>query len=211
MNYILLILFLLAAYKFTEQKENFKKLKTCRECRIELSKKKRAKGEKVDPIKIFKKCIDQTHCVKNDLCTFCVEKDKSIDSNLVKTIENDDYGNFTVDLNNCKKFRYCRDEFENGICNTDEWNKEGGEKYCCNPCVSEIRKNIDEADENALDIARTCMTNLKLDEKNLWNNEYDIKQGVCSLKTIQTLKDRQRQKRKIKHQRRVKNLKRMSK
>ena len=38
----------------------------------------------------------------------------------------DDYGDFTVDLNNCKKFRYCRDEFENGICNTDEWNKEGG-------------------------------------------------------------------------------------
>ena len=95
MNYILLIIFLLAIYKFTEQKENFEKLKTCRECRIELSKKNRANGKKVDPIEILKECIDKTHCVKNDLCTFCVEKDKSIDSNLVKTVENDDYGNFT--------------------------------------------------------------------------------------------------------------------
>jgi hypothetical protein len=222
MNYTLLILFLLAIYKFTEQKENFEKLKTCRDCRIELSKEKRKDGEEVDPIKIFKECINKKHCVKNDICTYCVKRvaknteDSSTDPSLIKTIkeytkEDGFEKDVKVDLNNCKKFRYCRDEFENGMCNTEKWNKIGGERYCCNPCISEIRKNIDEADESALNIAKTCMNNLKLDENILWKNEFDIKQGVCSLKTIQNLKDIVKQKKQKKNRRRIKNLKRQIK
>jgi len=199
MNYTLLILFLLAIYKFTEQKENFVKKKTCKECRIELSRKKRKERKPIDPIEIFKECINKEHCVKNDICTYCVKKvaknteDSSTNPSLIKTIteytkEDGFEKDVKVDLNNCKKFRYCRDEFENGMCNTEEWNKVGGERYCCNPCISEIRKNIDEADESSLNIAKTCMNNLKLDENILWKNEFDIKQGVCSLKTIKSLK-----------------------
>ena len=116
------------------------------------------------------------------ICNFCVTRDKSKDDNLIKTVDNEDYGKFTVDLNNCKKFRTCRDTFLDGYCNTPEFNREGGERYCCQPCVSSIRANIDESDEDALDILKTCRTNLKLDEEKLWNDPYDNEQGVCSRK-----------------------------
>ena len=143
-------------------------------------------------------------------------EDSSTDPSLIKTIEEhtkkDGFDkDVKVDLNNCKKFRYCRDEFENGICNTEKWNKEGGDKYCCTPCVSEIRKNIDEADESALNIARTCMNNLKLDGEKLWNNEYDIQQGVCSLTTINRLKINYRNKNVKKKKKRKRGMERMEK
>ena len=140
------------------------------------------------------------------MCNFCVTRDKSKDDNLIKTVDNEDYGKFTVDLNNCKKFRTCRDTFLDGYCNTPEFNREGGERYCCQPCVSSIRANIDESDEDALDIAKTCRTNLKLDEEKLWNDPYDNEQGVCSRKTIQDAKARKNDRRQKDRRNRERNI-----
>ena len=48
----------------------------CKNCRKELSLKKRKQGEKINPNEIINECIKEAQCDENDYCNFCVTRDK---------------------------------------------------------------------------------------------------------------------------------------
>lgn len=177
MNYILILILII--YLLNKKKENFSSDNKCKECRKKGVSERRKKNKKIDPKEIFRECIKKDKCNNIDFCNYCVKNEKGNDKNLVKVIDGyrktDGYEeDISVDLNKCKKFRYCHDNFEGGICNTDKWRKLGGIKHCCKPCIRKLKKGIDESDESNSVLSKICMNKLKL-------NDTD-EEGVCSRK-----------------------------
>lgn len=200
MNYIILIL-ILVLFMSNHKKEYFTTKDSCRKCRIELTKEKRKNNEKINPNQIFKQCISDGDCKKADYCNKCITKYTS-DPELIRVIdehtkEDGFEKDVTVDLNKCKRFRYCRDEFDNGFCSNDKkWKIDGHRKHCCKPCMKSLEENLDEADESKFKLARTCLNNLKLDND-----------PVCTRQTLNFLKSRKAAKKNRVIQRRINRMK----